>query len=419
MIDKKTIISDANKSIEKKSFVWNMVASLMYSAQSPLLLLVITRIIGLYEAGIFSVTYSLAHMFTNVGLYNMRSYQVSDTIEEYKFSDYYSSRIVTTIIMIISCTAYSIFGKYDLEKMQLVLLWVLYRSIESVEDVYHGEVQKQGRLDIVSKIVFIRISISLLLFLIIIFISKKLIWATGSLVMSAMIVYIVSNFYLKKKYNLKAQRQYKQTRNLLYTCFPVFISSFLYSYFVNAPKYAIDYYLSPESQSIFTIIFLPNMVINMIGIFIFKPMIGKMGEMWNKNEIKQFEILILKQSIFLVAGTMVLVFAGTLIGLPLLALIYGVSLEEYKIIFALLLFFGGISALNNYYSIVITVMRKQKYLMLAYGMGIFLCLSITNYAVKSYELSGAAWSFGIVMLPMFVIMALTIRMGIRRKKKDI
>lgn len=412
--DNKIEILDYHR--EKNNIVWNILASSIYSAQSPVLLLIITRVMGLYEAGIFSVTYTLAHMFTNVGLYNMRSYQVSDTMEEYSFSDYYSSRIITVLLMIVSGVVTSIFWGYDSYKIKLALLWLIYRSIESIEDVYHGEVQKRGRLDIVSKIVFVRTAISTFLFCIILCIYKNLVWSTFILLISSVIIYTISNNYLKRNYDLKVVKQYIKIRRLLCTCFPVFISSFLYSYFVNAPKYAIDYYLTPESQSIFTIIFLPNMIINMLAIFIFKPMIVKMSEMWNQDLIEKFSVLILKQTMFLFVGTGGIALAGTWIGLPLLEIVYGVYLKNYTSIFLLLLLFGGISALNNYYTIVITVMRKQRYLLFAYGIGITVCLIITNYAVRRYKITGAAWSYGIVMLSMCMVLSIVVKIGIKEKR---
>ena len=154
----------------------------------------------------------------------------------------------------------------------------------------------------------------------------------------------------------------------------------------------------------------------MIGIFIFKPMLGSMGEMWSKKEIEKLKKSVLNYTIFFIIGTIVVAIIGRTIGISILALVYGVKLDEYKSIFTALLIFGGISALNNYYSIVITVIRKQKYLLVAYGIGLFLCLTITDYIVKNYKIVGAAWSYGIVMISMFVIMSIIIMSGISKKK---
>ena len=98
----------------------------------------------------------------------------------------------------------------------------------------------------------------------------------------------------------------------------------------------------------------------------------------------------------------------------MLEMIYGVSLENFELIFSLLLLGGGVSAINNYYSVVITVLRKQRYLIIAYGVGLLICLLTTNYTVKNYMLLGAAWSFGCVMIGMFSILSMVIILSIRK-----
>ena len=403
-----------NKKREQDNFMWNMYASLVYSAQSPILLLVVTRVLGLYEAGIFSITYTLAHMFTNVGLYNMRSYQTSDIKEEFSFSSYYSSRIVTSVVMFLLCIMYPIMCSYDIHKTLMVVLWAIYRIIEVVEDVYHGEIQKRGRLDIVSKIVTFRITVSSIIFVFVLIMTKNLIYSSLGLVVASVLIFGFSNENLKKKFKLVGVLNLEYVKKILILCFPLFISSFLYSYFVNAPKYAIDRYLSSEMQSIFSIIFLPNMVINMIGIFIFKPLIVGMGKVWFEQDLTEFKKIVLKPLGIMGGFTIGLMILGGIAGIPILSMIYGVELKQYRWIFIVLLFFGGISAVGNFFSIVLTVMRKQIYLIIVYGIGLLISILITNVLVSRWALQGAAYSFGIVMTAIFVVFGLIIWSEIKR-----
>ena len=207
---------------------------------------------------------------------------------------------------------------------------------------------------------------------------------------------------------------FEYVKKILILCFPLFISSFLYSYFVNAPKYAIDRYLSSEMQSIFSIIFLPNMVINMIGIFIFKPLIVGMGKVWFEQDLTEFKKIVLKPLGIMGGFTIGLMILGGIAGIPILSMIYGVELKQYRWIFIVLLFFGGISAVGNFFSIVLTVMRKQIYLIIVYGIGLLISILITNVLVSRWALQGAAYSFGIVMTAIFVVFGLIIWSEIKR-----
>lgn len=414
MIENK-LQNEENK-IERNSFIWNALASVLYSAQSPLLLLAVTRILGLYEAGVFSISYTLAYMFINVGLYNMRNFQVSDANSDYMFSDYYSSRKVTTLAMIILCLLYSYVCGYDFERIKLIIMWILYRGVETVEDVFHGEVQRLGRLDVVSKIFCLRIFVSSILFVLILVISKNMTVATIVLLVSSIIIFVLSNKKIIRNYMLNVETNYTNVKKILYICFPVFISSFLYSYFINAPKYAIDRYMTPEMQSVFAIIFLPNMVINMLGIIIFKPITAKMGQIWSQHKVQEFEKDILKQIGVLCLAAALFIAIGRMFGIPLLEIVYGVELQVYQESFIWLLVFGGFSGVNNYFNLLITIMRKQKYLIYIYGVGMVICLLITNMMTRKYGMQGAVFSYGIVLGTILISFCIVIFKELKKER---
>ena len=81
-------------------YFWNLASSMVYTLQSAILLLVITRAGGLFAAGTFSAVYAITQTLTSLGSYSMRNYQVSDIRDEYGFSTYFSSRVVTSLVMV-------------------------------------------------------------------------------------------------------------------------------------------------------------------------------------------------------------------------------------------------------------------------------------------------------------------------------
>ena len=75
-----------NKLSEKKSIQFNSLCytmgTLCSSATSVLLMLMVTRILGIIDAGIFSISYSIAQLMLTIGWFSTRSFQVSDIKEE-------------------------------------------------------------------------------------------------------------------------------------------------------------------------------------------------------------------------------------------------------------------------------------------------------------------------------------------------
>ena len=66
--------------------------------------------------------------------------------------------------------------------------------------------------------------------------------------------------------------------------------------------------------------------------------------------------------------------------------------------FVLLLVFGSISALNTFSGVILTVMRKQIYILLAYVTALVIDVFLMNAIVEKYGLWGAGLVYGIAML---------------------
>ena len=141
-----------SKDIERDSFIWNMAGSMLMAFQSVIMLMILTRCLGLKEAGIFTIAYANSNLFLTIGKYGMRNFQVSDVKDQFSFREYKSSRIITTVLMLAVSLVYVIYisnkNQYDIGK-SLVIIWMCtFKSVDSLEDVYHGYYQQNCRKSI-------------------------------------------------------------------------------------------------------------------------------------------------------------------------------------------------------------------------------------------------------------------------------
>ena len=99
------------KFLTKKSnaYIWNMAGGMLYAFQSVILLMVITRTVDLYSAGIFTIAYASANLFLTIGKYGMRNYQVTDVVPKFDFREYRNSRIATIAFMIAVSAVYVVY----------------------------------------------------------------------------------------------------------------------------------------------------------------------------------------------------------------------------------------------------------------------------------------------------------------------
>lgn len=383
---------------QKRVYFWNLCSSLIYAFQSAVLLLIVTRVGGLNEAGFFSILYVTTQMLASLGSYSMRNFQVSDAKDEYDFRCYYSSRVLTCVLMAVCVLGYWFLFQRSMKSLFVTLFLCLYRVTDGMEDVYHGEVQKKGRLDAVSIARVIRIAVSVVFFAAAYLITHDLIIASGALSIVSHLIYMACNLSLRQRYPyMTASLASGKVMRLLQTCFPTCASAILYNYLANAPKYAIEANLNAESQAIFNIIFMPIFVINVLSMFVYNPMVASMGVSWQEGRLSQMKKQIMILCFMILGITLFVAVCGYLFGYWMLGIVYGVNLHEWRGLLTVLLLFGGISALDAFLVVVLTIIREQKFVLYGYITALVFCLIFMNPIVKRFELLGAGCLYGLLM----------------------
>ena len=97
-----------NKKVSlKENALWYTLGTLCSSCSNVLLMIYVTRILGVDQAGVFSIAYSIAQLMLTIGWFSTRQFQVSDIDEEYSFSDYLAFKLFLSIVVIIGAFIYS------------------------------------------------------------------------------------------------------------------------------------------------------------------------------------------------------------------------------------------------------------------------------------------------------------------------
>lgn len=134
------------KTLDKKNVIWNMIGATANAFNSLLFAIVVTRINGISEAGIFTIAFALANWFYVIGVYSGRVFQVTDRTNQNSDTDYIYNRIFTCIIMMISIVVYSLVKGYDTYKISIILLLCLFRAVEAFSESIYAVIQKNNQL---------------------------------------------------------------------------------------------------------------------------------------------------------------------------------------------------------------------------------------------------------------------------------
>ncbi|HEL2110168.1 TPA: lipopolysaccharide biosynthesis protein [Streptococcus suis] len=391
-------------------YIWNIVGTISSVLISTFLLLVATRLGTSQQADIFALAYTIAQQLYIIGIFGVRPFQSTDVKEEFSFQSYLSTRIVTIVLMNMSLVGILAIGGYSLEKLLIVLFVSLYRSCDAFSDVYQGFFQQQLRSDLAGKILFYRSIFSATIFIVVVVLSKSLLFSSISLFLCNFSLTFLLDFRIYKKQSFRTISwkdclQRIEIVQILKACFPLFFNGFLINYIFSEPKLAIDELMEVGKgfegmQRDFNVLFMPTFVLNLLFI-VLRPLLTQLSLYWTNKEYVKFNMQIKRITLVLLGLELIVLLGGYLIGLPILGLVFGVNLLSYKMEFMILLFGGLFNLFATLIDNIMTIYRKQRLLLIANIVAFVISKLITTNLVNKYGLAGASLSFLISMVAFF------------------
>ena len=406
----------------QKVFFWNILGSMSSAAVSVILLFIVTRILDSASADIYSFAYAIANLFVIVASFQVRDFQATDIKEKYSFDTYLMARIVSNILIgyiILNPNTHANIG---------IIFWVsFFRVSEALSDVFQGLFQQRERLDIAGKSLFLRNTISTAVFALVLLISRNLLWSVILQTISSFLFIALFDYPNSRLFHTLNIRNVKLCKiiKVFKDCLPLFINAFLLVSIYNQPKYALnDIYnkglIENGVQRDFSILFTPIFAMNLMIIFL-RPMITQLAVFLEEKKISHF--ITYKNNLFrILLGTCTLIYiVGAFIAIPALDIVYGTDLKQYQSSFLILLMGGVASTFSTVCDNILTVFRKQHYLIISFVTGYLVSLMTARTLVLKYEILGASLSFLCAMISWLivslVIYFITSPYTIFRKKK--
>lgn len=389
---KKVLLS--SRAPYRDGYLWNTAGSLLNAFQSVFFLMLLTRTADIAFAGVFTIAYADANLFLNIGKYGMRYYQVSDVSGQFSFRTYRNSRILTTALMLAVSAGYTLYAArtygYTSYKAQVVLWMCIQKSVDAVEDVYHGMYQQRGRLDVAAKCMTLRMLAVIVVFAVTTLLTGDLLAATvWTTVCSAALCTLLLRA-VQPAFVQAGEPGAGTLRALLSGCFSLFLGAFLSFYIGNAPKYSIDHLLSDEVQACYGFIAMPVFIIGLLSSVIYNPIIVKASLLWKERRVAGFLGQVARQ-VLVIAGITAVCEAGAwLIGIPVLSILYNTDLSAYRAELLIMLLGGGFLALSTLLATFITVIRFQRSVAVCYGIVAAAAFLLSDRVVAGFGVMGAS-----------------------------
>ncbi len=407
----------------KKDFIFNMYGSMIMSFVSVFLLVIVSRVLGESEAGVFSLAYSTAQMFYALAVFEVRNIQVTDEKKEFSFSDCFAFRIITVLIMLTAATAFCLISGFETSKIIIIMLLCVYMVLLAMSELFQGNIHKHGYLYISGFSLGTSVLLAAAAFITTVIISRRLVVAIIPMI-AVMLLWIllfdrsVSSHFEKVSLNFDIK---KIKKLFLYTA-PLIASVFINQYSINCPKYAIDRYLTNIDQSHYGYLVMPAFCINLLSMFVFRPQILTLSKRWKYADFKGFNRLSTLLFGWVALAAVLVLAGGFVLGIPALEVLYGTQLDGYRIWLMILLMGGGFSAASSLCCVIVAITRKQNLAIFAYVISAAVALFLPNLLVKNIGFAGAPIAYLIqnivLFIGLFTVLFITVfSKGLRLKRR--
>lgn len=356
---------------QKKDYIWNSIGSFLQSAISPILLIVITRLNGVGDSGLFSFAMSLSVVFWAISLWGGRTYQVSDVKKEFSSGDYIVVRFISSLIVAVFSISFCILSGYDLIKTELIMVLVSFKILESIADSMYGVLQIHNKLYIVGISLTMKSVFGFMLFTLVDILTKNIVYGALSIFIVNIAVVIfydipwmkhVESVGLTKKNIMQAGKIMKKTAE-------VFAVVFLTMFSLNIPRYFLDKY-HYDQIGYFGIMAMPITLLTLFISFVLQPNVVNLSELLKKKKIKEFTKIVSKIDFITFTLGILFVVSSYLIGVWALNTVFGIDINNFRIDLTIMVIGAVANAFASIYVNLLIILRRFK--------GQFYTLLVTN-----------------------------------------
>lgn len=377
----------------RKNMIFNTCGSLVYYVCQWLTTILIVRISGYEDAGILSIAMSVTAAPAIVGLFNVRSYQVSDVHGTFSEKAYIRSRTITNLLSFVVCVIMVISNGYSGQKALVIFLYMIYKISEGYADVYYGIEQKNGRLDITGTSLAIRGVGTLLLFVVGYTLSKSLVVSIiGMIVVSFTIIFVVDYSVCKKMMFDNRVGKFSEVKGVIVTCFPLAVVAFLNNLSINIPKIYLESQFGEKVMGIFSSVASPTVVIQLAATTIFAPLIPILSELyWGEKKKELIESLLQFVKLIVVLSVICLI-GAKLLGRWGLVLLFTETILPYVDLFVPIVCISILIALNACMFSICTLLRVMKAQYIIGIVGVLASILFSLLFVKHFVMYGVVYA---------------------------
>lgn len=289
----------------------------------------------------------------------LRQVQVTDAAGDYTFGQYLAQRITTSTLAltgVVVCTAFIGMAPRTFSTIAAV---AAFKALESLLDIIYGAMQRREQLHLVARSQMVRGIVGFVIF-------AGVVWLTGKVELAAWalagftVFPVATNFWRVRRLGVPIAPSFSLgvMRRLTWLALPLGVATAVGSLTTNVPRYFIEAIEGTAQLGIFAalayFLVITGMVVNSLG----EAASPRLANLYSSGEYAQFRGILRKLVLMGGAVGVVGVIGVSLLGRPILNLVYGDEYGDNNTVLIVLMASATLVYMTNFLGTAINAMRR-------------------------------------------------------------
>jgi O-antigen/teichoic acid export membrane protein len=418
LVNQKTVISIAkHKPLSlRQNFSWTIAGNLIASGCQWAELMIMAKLLSLEQVGYYALALAITTPVIMFSLLQLRSVEITDTQDQYQFSDYFGLRLITNLLSVLAVVVVLLFlgARYSFDFYLVVFLVAISKAIDAASDISYGVMQKHERLDKAALSLVYRHVGALVILAPVLYFTQNLTYGVAGMSLWWLLILISYDRNNVEKFDRWAPKfRFRHLLCIAWIGLPLGISRGIISLGESTPRYFIEATLGTANLGIFAAMAYTVTIANRFVEALGYSVAARLAKYFAYNHRAYIKML-LKVTGIAVAMALVTVVAGVLFGKQILTVLYKAEYAQQPGVFILLLTVAGAKMISSMLNHGMYAAKRFKSQVPLDTVALLACFVSCYYLVPAYGLKGAAVAMLVSVAVKIAGTALVIRLALKR-----
>ena len=346
----------------KRDFTWILAGNVFYSACQWLIVVVLAKLGTPQQLGEYAWGLAISAPVVLFANFQLRSLLASDLVGRFRFAQYLIFRLLSLGVALGIVASVAEIGGSG-ERAAIVILVAMAQAVELVSETFYGLMQKQDRMDRISKSLMYRGALSFAAMWITMYSTRSVVWALTALLLGRLLVLFTwdASFEpVKSELGVSPRGNAELMLRLFRTALPLGVISMLVALNANITRYFVEEHLGSAELGIYSavasLLSAGTLVVSAYGQTLFLP-VAKACVSADRAQFRKFAGLTIVVGGLLGASAVVL---SMLFGPAILSHLFRPEYARYAGVLVRLMIAGTIAFMASGLGFVMTAARSLR-----------------------------------------------------------